>query len=56
MQDLQQDLLNGIYYKKVWDLSIIREIYKNIQVMKNEENTFELGFISVDIAEKNNFY
>ena len=49
---LEYTFMNGIYYKKVWDLSIIREIYKNIQVMKNEENTFELGFISVDIAEK----
>lgn len=49
---LEYTFMNGFYYKKVWDLSEIKEIYNDITLMKNEENTIELGFKSVICAEK----
>lgn len=44
--------MNGIYYKKVWDLLTIKEIYEDIQIIKNEYNIPELGFKSIEMAEK----
>ncbi len=44
--------MNGIYYKKVWDLEEISQIYQDIHVINNEDNVEELGFNSVEIAEK----
>lgn len=49
---LEYTFMNGIYYKKVWDISTIKEIYEDIQIIKNEDNIPELGFKSVEIAEK----
>lgn len=49
---LEYTFMNGIYYKKVWDLSTIEKIYNDIQILKNENNIPELGFKSVEIAEK----
>lgn len=49
---LEYTFMNGTYYKKVWDLSIIQKIYEDIQIIENENNISELGFNSVEIAEK----
>lgn len=49
---LEYTFMNGIYYKKVWDLSEIKDIYEDIRIMKNEENVLELGFESIQMAEK----
>ena len=43
--------MNGVYLKKVWDLSQIKEIYDNIEVIENEKGICELGFKSIKIAE-----
>lgn len=49
---LEYTFMNGIYYKKVWNLATIKEIYEDLHILKNEENLPELGFKSVEIAEK----
>lgn len=49
---LEYTFMNGNYYKKVWNLSEIENIYKDIQVIKNEDNIPELGFKSVEMAER----
>ena len=49
---LEYTFMNGIYYKKVWDLSTIKEIYEDIQIVQNENNIPELGFNSIEMAEK----
>lgn len=49
---LEYTFMNGIYYKKVWDLEEISQIYQDIHVINNEDNVEELGFNSVEIAEK----
>ena len=49
---LEYTFMNGIYYKKVWDLSEIKKIYEDIQIIINEDNIKELGFKSVKMAEK----
>lgn len=49
---LEYTFMNGIYYKKVWNLSTIKEIYEDIHIIQNEDNISELGFNSVEIAEK----
>jgi HD superfamily phosphohydrolase len=49
---LEYTFMNGTYYKKVWDLNTIKEIYENIEIMQNEENNAELGFKTIKIAEK----
>lgn len=49
---LEYTFMNGTYYKKVWDLSEIKSIYKDIQIIKNEDNIPELGFKSIEMAEK----
>lgn len=49
---LEYTFMNGTYYKKVWDLSTIQKIYDDIQIIENENNIPELGFNSVEIAEK----
>lgn len=48
---LEYTFMNGVYYKKVWDLKKIKEVYKNICILKNEDNISELGFKSIEIAE-----
>lgn len=49
---LEYTFMNGIYYKKVWDLSEIKDIYEDIQIIKNEDDIPELGFKSIEKAEK----
>lgn len=49
---LEYTFMNGTYYKKVWDLSEIKDIYEDIRIIKNEDNIPELGFKSVEMAEK----
>ena len=49
---LEYTFMNGTYYKKVWDLSEIKDIYEDIQITKNEDDIPELGFKSIEKAEK----
>jgi len=38
--------------EKIWGLKEIEEIYKNIEIQKNEDGIQELGFKNLEIAEK----
>jgi len=50
---LEYTLSNGLGVRKVlWNLDEVREIYKNIEIQKNEEGIEELGFKDKEIAEK----
>lgn len=49
---LEYTFMNGIYYKEIWDIATIKEIYNAIEIIKNENNIDELGFKSVEMAEK----
>ena len=49
---LEYTFMNGIYYKKVWDLSTIKEIYEDIEIIQNENDIPELGFKTIESAEK----
>ncbi|MBO5478324.1 MAG: hypothetical protein J6A04_01165 [Clostridia bacterium] len=49
---LEYTFTNGIYFKEVWNLEKIKEIYDNIEILKNEEGIEELGFKSQEIAEE----
>lgn len=49
---LEYTFMNGIFYKKVWDLNKIKEIYEDIIVIKNEDDIPELSFKTVEIAEE----
>jgi len=49
---LEYTFTNGIYFKPVWDLDTIREIYNDIEILKNENGIQELGFKTKKIAEK----
>lgn len=50
---LEYTLSNGLgATKKMWDLKEVKEIYDNIEVLKNEDSLPELGFKDKEIAEK----
>lgn len=49
---LEYTFSNGLYFKKVWDLKQIKQIYDNLEVQRNEENISELGFKDLATAEK----
>lgn len=50
---LEYTLSNGLgATEKIWGLNEIEEIYKNIEIQKNEEGIQELGFKDLKIAEK----
>lgn len=50
---LEYTLSNGLgATEKIWGLEQIKEIYQNIEVLKNEEGIAELGFKNKEIAEK----
>ena len=49
---LEYTFMNGTYYKKVWDLETIKEIYEDIKVIKNEDNISELGFDTIKNADR----
>ena len=42
---------NETYYKQVWNLNTIKDIYEDIEIIKNEDDIPELGFKSVEKAE-----
>ena len=49
---LEYTFMNGIYYKKVWNLNQIEKIYSDIYVTNNEYGNIELGFKSIEVAEQ----
>ena len=49
---LEYTFSNGLYFKEVWDIKRIKEIYSNIEIQINEEGIQELGFKDKNIAEK----
>ena len=50
---LEYTLSNGLgVRKKLWDLDEVSQIYKNIEIQKNEEGIEELGFKDKKNAEK----
>ena len=50
---LEYTLSNGLgVTEKIWDLNDVREIYKNIEIQKNENGIEELGFRDEKSAEK----
>lgn len=49
---LEYTFTNGIYFKEVWDIEKIREIYENIAILENEEKIKELGFKSKEVAQE----
>ena len=49
---LEYTFSNGLYFKIVWDVKEISEIYKNIEVQENEEGIEELGFKDKEHAEQ----
>lgn len=49
---LEYTLANGLYFKVVWDVQKIKEIYSNIEIQINEDGIRELGFKDKKIAEE----
>ena len=49
---LEYTLANGLYFKVVWDVEKIKEIYSNIEIQINEDGIRELGFKEKNIAEE----
>lgn len=49
---LEYTFMNGIFFEEVWNLETIKKIYDNIEILINEEGIEELGFKSIEIAEK----
>lgn len=49
---LEYTLANGLYFKVVWDVQKIKEIYSNIEIQINEDGIRELGFKEKNIAEE----
>ena len=50
---LEYTLSNGLGVRKsILSLEDVRNIYKNIKVLKNEEGEDELGFVNQEVAEK----
>lgn len=49
---LEYTLISGIFFKEVWNLEKIKEIYDDIEIFKNEEGTEELGFKTKEIAKE----
>ena len=50
---LEYTLSNGLgVTEKHWDMETVKEIYSNIVVLENEDRLPEVGFISLELAEK----
>lgn len=50
---LEYTLSNGLgAVKKVWELEEVKEVYKDIKILKNEKGIDELGFKNIKYAEK----
>ena len=47
---LEYTLTNGLYFKAVWNVQKIKEIYSNIEIQINEDGIRELGFKDKKIA------
>lgn len=43
---------SGLSFYHIWQLDSIKEIYQNVEILINEDNTIELGFTDLKIAEK----
>jgi len=43
---------NGLYFRRIWELDTIKEIYDNVTILKNEDDIDELGFNDWKICEK----
>ncbi|MBQ8891710.1 MAG: HD domain-containing protein [Bacilli bacterium] len=50
---LEYTLSNGLgQTKKIWNLDEIKEIYNNIEIIKNEDNELEMCFTNLKLAER----
>lgn len=49
---LEYTFMNGIFFEEAWDLKTIKKLYNDIEILTNEKGTEELGFKSLEIAEK----
>ena len=50
---LEYTFSNGLGVRdRIWTLEDIKEVYKNIEVQKNEDGILELGFKDLKVAEK----
>lgn len=50
---LEYTLTNGLgVTEKIWSMADIKQVYKNVEVQKNEDGIDELGFKDKEIAEK----
>ena len=49
---LEYTFSHGYCSENVWDLDTVEKIYKDIEVFKNEDGILELGFKTIEIAEK----
>ena len=47
---LEYTFTNGLYFKEVWNVKKIKEIYSNIEIQINEDGIQELGFKDKNIA------
>ena len=49
---LEYTFTNGLYFKEVWNVKKIKEIYSNIEIQINEDGIQELGFKDKNVAEE----
>ena len=49
---LEYTLSSGITFTQTWKVDDIKEIYVNLEIIKNEDNIDEIGFKDSKIAEK----
>lgn len=43
---------NGLMFERIFDLKTIKEIYEDVNILKNEDGIIELGFNTKEICEK----
>ena len=48
---LEYNFSSGLTFTKIWNLSDIKRIYDNLEIMKNENGEDELGFKNLEIAK-----
>lgn len=49
---LEYNFSAGLTLKRVWEILDIKQCYKDITILKNEDNKEELGFKTISICEK----
>lgn len=49
---LEYTFANAFYFKPIWNLADVKQMYDNIEIQTNEEGIQELGFKDIKIAEK----